>query len=435
MRIKRMLGIGAMAAAVAVFAACAANVPEGGEAAESGGTGMEERTGGDSQGNAPETEEVSEAGDAAGSGAEVAGSGTADAGSGTEPAEGSDIAAPGENQMLARLAEELNAEQVPPEQLQVWLQTFAAAYDPHGEKIELREAEMDADPETKEWAVVLYEEVQSSESGVVERRTAYGVVIALKEGRFGVHGFEFPEESYGQASIAGTGDLTGDGHADIVWGSVSVGAHTAWATYTVSTWTDGEPQRVQGKAEIPNVSGVAVTDDAKLALTGGLFGSAGAGPWQREYTDEYAVKDHALVRVNRTFKESPTSYHRLLDALWAEELGHADEARRLFQEAIEMDDESYAGYMFVSGDTFMEGGTDPDLENEFAAAVEGFSRFRLALLSERENGAAPAAACEEAKRKAGFDPAWLPLLNSPFGYANPYWDEESVCASISLMFS
>ena len=299
----------------------------------------------------------------------------------------------------------------------------------------MREAELDGKPETKEWAVVLIAEERGRDGNGVERRTAYGAVIVHDGERYAVQGFEFPEESYGNGFIAAVGDLTGDGLSDIVWGSVSIGAHTSWASYTVSTWTGDTLRELQGKAEIANATDAAVTGDGKLAITGGLIGSAGAGPWQREYTDEYAVADDALVRVNRTFSESPTSYHRMLDGLWAEALGQTDRAKRLLTEAIGMEDDSYEGYMFAfpGDDRFVEGGTDPEREGAFAAAVEGFARFRLALLTARENGAAPAAACAEAKRQAAFDPGWLPLLSSPYGYANPYWDEETACAPIDTL--
>mgnify|MGYP001189125676 CR=1 FL=1 len=324
----------------------------------------------------------------------------------------------------------MNEERPDPLRFPAWLQEFAAAYDTRGNPISGRTIELDADPETVHWAFVLHEDVRRPGTDAAERRAAYGAVISLAGGQYAVHGFEFPEESYGEAFIAAWGDLTGDGAGDIVWGSVSVGAHTAWASYTVSTWSGGELQAVRGTAEMPNAGGAAVTEDGKLRITGGLIGSAGAGPWQREYTDEYVVADHALVWTDRAFSASPTSYHRLLDALWAEELGQTEKAKRLFSEAAGMEDESYAGYSFETADGIAEGGTDPDLERRFGEAVRAFSRFRLALLEERAKGASADAACAAAKRAAGFDPGWLPLLNAPFGYANPKWDEASACAPI-----
>lgn len=346
-----------------------------------------------------------------------------------ESASGTAVDGEGETvRLMEALEAALRSEEVPPEHFPKWLMAFSESYDSQRQPITVVEADFDGDGTTEEWAAVLYEDVRG-ESPEQARRTAYATVVARQDGQYAISGFEFPEESFGRANIEVVEDLTGDGRPDIVWGSYSVGAHTVHAVFSVSSRANGELGTARGTADMPNVSGVAVRD-GKLALTGGLIGSAGAGPWQREYTDEYVVAEGALVRANREYPASPTSYHRLIDALWAEALGNAERAKTLLAEAIELDDESYAGYVFETDDGVVEGGTQPDREAAFEATVEQFARLRLELLTRTERGASREDACAEARNAAEYDAGWLPLLNSPFGYANPKWDELTICSEI-----
>lgn len=334
--------------------------------------------------------------------------------------------------LLEALEAELNARQVAEEGVPAAVQAFASGYDAQGEPATVVRAGLDGDDRSREWTVLLFEEIRRPGENAVERRTAYGSVVALVDGRYAVSGFEFPEDRYGRAKLEAVEELTGDGRADIVWASFIVGAHTSTAVYTLSSWVDDEWRILPGEAEMPNVSQAEVRD-GKLLLTGGLIGSAGAGPWQREYTDAFvaAAGGEGLQLTDRTYLASPTSYHRLIDALWAEALGQTERARKLLDEAIELDDESYAGYLFETRGGIFEGGADPALEEGFEAAIERFARLRLALLTEMEEaGSNREAACAAAKDAAQYEPGWLPLLNLPFGYANPTWDEQSICSPI-----
>jgi len=334
--------------------------------------------------------------------------------------------------LLQSLAIRLNDQQVTPEQLPEWLIEFAEAYDPQREPIEAVRADLDGDESAAEWAVVLFEEILHTDKDAVERRTAYGAIISHKEDRYELHGFEFPEESYGRANIAAVDEMTGDGKPDVIWVSYAVGAHTTLASYTVTSLVDGELQTV-GTAEIPNVSNAEVREGV-LMLTGGVIGSAGAGLWQREYTESFIVKEDTLLRVDRTYSTSPTSYHRLIDGLWAEAFGHTERAKKLLAESIELRDDSYLNYSFTTPDGgAMDGGTDPEMERNFQATVKQFARFRLELLTQIERGGSREDACARAKRETGYDASWIPVLNAPFGYANPMWDEDTICSAIDRL--
>jgi hypothetical protein len=217
-----------------------------------------------------------------------------------------------------------------------------------------------------------------------------------------------------------------------VWVSFSIGAHTTLSTYTVTVSSEGKLEAVAGSAEIANVERVEIVD-GKLLLTGGLIGSAGAGLWQREFTDTYTIVDQAMVQIDRAFAEAPTAYHRLLDGLWAEAYGHTERALQSYTEATTTKSDSYEEYAFEWEGEWIEGGADLVREAEFERIVQQFAQMRhkrLTNLSQQNN---PEAACAAAKQEAGYDEAWLPYLNAPAGYANYTWRADTVCYTIDQL--
>lgn len=240
------------------------------------------------------------------------------------------------------------------------------------------------------------------------------------------------EEQVAELSVAVEGDLTGDGQSDTVWVSFSIGAHTTLSTYTVSVSSEGKLEAVEGSAEMANVESVEIAD-GKLLLTGGLIGSAGAGLWQREFTDTYTIVDQVIVPIDRAFAEAPTAYHRLLDGLWAEAYGHTERALQSYAEATTTKVDSYEEYGFEWDGEWMEGGVDPVREAEFERIVQQFAQMRHKLLTNLSQQNTPEAACAAAKQEAGYVDAWLPYLNAPAGYANYTWRADTVCYTIDQL--
>ncbi|MFC4599830.1 hypothetical protein [Cohnella hongkongensis] len=325
-----------------------------------------------------------------------------------------------------RLRSELEDGRIPEEQFQEWLRTRAEQDNPGDEPVAVVRADLDGDGFEREWAAVVYES-RLEASG--EYRYAYGIVAAYRDGKYEWQSFVFPEEDYGRASIEAIGDLDGDGKPEIVWASLGIGAHTSTFTYTASGWDNGKLRPVQGAAIVPSATGAAIRD-GKLTVTGGMIHSVGAGPWQREYTDIYTAADGALKRVSRAFADAPTPYHRLLDGLWAEADGNAEQALRHYEAAAAMKAESYRDYAFVFDGEWAEGGTLEDEERKFEEIVHRFARFRRELLELRSQGADEERACAAARKKSGYASSWLAYLNAPAGYANPAWSDEAVCAPI-----
>ncbi|MCI3923874.1 hypothetical protein MO973_26970 [Paenibacillus sp. TRM 82003] len=331
--------------------------------------------------------------------------------------------------LMQVLERELGTGTRAPETLPDWLPSFAQRYDSEETPIELVRADLDGDGLPNEWVTVLYEESEQKDGSL--RRVAHGVVIANISGPVSmVRHFAFPQDSFGRAKAELVGDLTGDGRPEIVWAWFNVGAHTTTSNYSVSSWKDGEIDTFEGAAEMANVSAVEILE-GRLQLTGGIVSSAGAGPWQREYTDTYEVGEGKLLqRVDRDFDSAPTAYHRLLDGLWAEADEQWDAARAAFAEAEEMRDADYGEYAFEWDGEWIEGGEEPDLEETFNDVVREFALLRLSLVDHLQAGVGRQDACIAARGKTSFDESWLPYLNAPAGYANARWSLDTVCDPI-----
>ncbi|MFB9274003.1 FG-GAP repeat domain-containing protein [Cohnella cellulosilytica] len=371
---------------------------------------------------------------AAGTQASPAGMETAASLSASGPAASPDASAepesdkPDERQtsLPERLQSELDGASIPEEQFAEWLRSRAEQDNPGDDPITVVRADLDGDGLAREWAAVVYENRLIENA---EYRYAYGIVAALRSGEYEWQSFIFPEEDGGRASILDTGDLNGDGKPEIVWASLGIGAHTSTFTYTISGWNDGKLDRFQGAAIVPTVTEAGVRD-GKLVVSGGLINSAGAGPWQREYTDTYTIADGAIKRTSRIFTEAATPFQRLLDGLWAEADGDAKGALRHYEAAAAMKAESYRDFAFIFGSDWVEGGTMEDEEKKFEEVVHRFAGFRRERLNAISQGQNEENACAAAKKKSGYDASWIAYLNAPAGYANPVWSDDTVCAAI-----
>ncbi|XEC92633.1 hypothetical protein AB6A23_14625 [Paenibacillus tarimensis] len=326
------------------------------------------------------------------------------------------------NQELTKLAK-------PAGNMVEWTRSVVSGYDDTDGPIDVFETDLDQDGVTHEWVTVLAEAVRDQQTGELLQRNAYGAVISYAEGKFSIQSFAFPASSFGRAKVETIADLTGDGKPEVVWVSLDIGAHTTHSTYTVSSWSAGKLETIEGTAEIDNVSNAEIMD-GNLVLTGGLIGSAGAGPWQREFTDYYSVVNHTIQRTERVFESSPTPYHRLIDGLWAEAHGRTERALEDYTRAIAMESPSYKDYYFVFEGDWVQGEVETEKEKQFERIVKQSSRLRKELLTETLQGASPKNACAAAKEKSGYEEGWLPYLNAPAGYANPAWGNDNICSGI-----
>jgi len=150
-------------------------------------------------------------------------------------------------------------------------------------------------------------------------------------------------------------------------------------------------------------------------------------------TDIYRVIDGGLKHVDRMYHETPTIYHRLIDAMTSETLGMTERALQEYAQAAETAYSAYEGYLFVNHEKeVIEDGQHESFERKFHDTMLGFARLRGSLLQGVEEGKTRSDACREAKRRWGYDSSWLTYLNAPFGYANPLWSDDKVCGPLSV---
>lgn len=331
--------------------------------------------------------------------------------------------------ILEQLELELGKLREPVRNMTEWLQTLELKFDSQINPLKVIQADLDRDGVSNEWVTVLQESIRNKETGEVEQRTAYGVVIQYKDNKFTFQSVPFTRDNYGRVTIEAVKDLTDDGRPDIVWMSLNIGAHTTFSTYSVSTYEEGRLDTIKGTAEIVSITRAEILE-GKMLLTGGLIDSVGAGPWQREFRDTYSIVNNELKKTERVFTSSLTPYHRLMDGLWSVAYGHIERALREYTEAASMEGTSYKNYAFIFGSEWVEGDVKIDQEAEFERVVKQFSLLREELLTEIAKGKSHINACRIAKKKSGFEDDWITYLNSPAGYANPQWNKESVCSSM-----
>ncbi len=334
--------------------------------------------------------------------------------------------------LIEQLSIELSQTHEPIPNMTEWLQSRVSTYDSKKEPLDVIKTDLDQDGVSNEWVTVLVEDSIEEQTGVIQARRSYGVVIDYEDSQFTLQSLNFTSENNGRAKVMTIEDLTGDSRPEIVWESINNGAHTTFSEYTVSSWVGRKLVTYVGTALIASVSKAEIRD-RKIQLTGGLIGSVGAGPWQQEFTESYAIAEDKLKRIRRDYVQSPTPYHRLISGMWAESHGYREQAMSDYSKAVEIQVGSYKEFAFIFKGEWVQGGINPDQEAVFDRTIKSFSLLRKELLSEIASGVDPRNACVSAKKKVDFDKDWLTYLNAPAGYANPHWDEGTICTDIALL--
>lgn len=271
----------------------------------------------------------------------------------------------------------------------------------------------------------------------------------------GEEGYEvaYRARAAGEVRLISNEDINDDGQVDVVWIDTTCGASTCFDTVNVRSWdgsvwadwTDGTITMAYANVELADVSEEG--SGQEIELTGGIYGSVGAGP-QRSRTEVWSSVDGAAYTLTeKTYSDSECLYHTVLDANRA--LADAEtpedlaDAKALYEKAVT--DESLIKCWVRPG----------ELEE-----LRSFSLFRLALIAATEGdtqGAAdrvtelaatypdavlvePAqtwlelfeengdisAACDAVTAFAEENPeAWEILAD--YGYTNPSFEASDVC--------
>jgi LysM repeat protein len=261
----------------------------------------------------------------------------------------------------------------------------------------------------------------------------------------------------GEVRLLQVGDLNGDGQIDVVWVDTTCGASTCFDTVNVRSWdgsswadwTDGTI--TMAYAEIESTDAAEEGQGDELVLSGGIYGSVGAGP-QRSRTETWASLEGApYTLLEKAYSASECLYHTVLDA------------NRAFLDA------PTAGFEAAQV-LYEQAATDEALikcwvRNDELAELRGFSFFRLALVAgyqdDAEGAAAriaelttaypgsvydevgqlwleayetegsAAAACAEVAAYVEENPAAWELL-ADYGYTNPSFEAADVCPVLEL---
>lgn len=145
----------------------------------------------------------------------------------------------------------------------------------------------------------------------------------------------------GQVTLLKSEDINADGAADVAWLDTTCGAGTCFDTLYVRSWdgaawqdwTDGAITMASAEITIEDVDEAG--SGAELRLSGGTYGSVGAGP-QRDRVELWASIDgapYALLREE--FGPSACLYHAILDGnrAFSQELDF-EKAQAIFSKAI-----------------------------------------------------------------------------------------------------
>jgi len=183
-----------------------------------------------------------------------------------------------------------------------------------------------------------------------------------------------------QLHLTGIQDLTGDGLPELIVNEESCGAHTCFSGYRVLTTSQGTltnivqlpPEREGQGAPVISVSypdarfadqdGDGVLD---LLVHGGAIDSAGAGI-VRTYTEVWSWNGTAVTLADTILDPTEYRHHILYEANLRLEEGNLDEARRLYEAAINDDTLITPEFLTTPEETY--------------SAISQFAAARLILL-------------------------------------------------------
>ncbi len=259
----------------------------------------------------------------------------------------------------------------------------------------------------------------------------------------------------GEVALLAVDDVNLDGQMDVVWQDTTCGASTCFDTVYIRSW-DGSAWQdwtvgtiTMAYAEVSLEDVDPAGSGQELVLTGGVYGSVGAGP-QRSRTEVWGSPDGApYIQLSQTFGASDCLYHLVIDAnrAFAEDLAF-EEAQALYEEAIvntdlvacwtrpdELDElRSFSLYRLA----LLSGYTgDPEtaaaLVEQLAATYPDqiYTEVAQLWLAEYQASGDPVAACATVNAYAEENPAVVEVL-ADYGYANPTFHAADVCPVLDV---
>ena len=287
----------------------------------------------------------------------------------------------------------------------------------------------------------------SQESAFVESDL---IIVSLGEDGYEV---AYRARAAGEVRLLSTDDINQDGQSDVAWVDTTCGASTCFDTVNVRSWdgsvwadwTDGTITMAYADIELTDVSDEG--SGQEIELTGGIYGSVGAGP-QRSRTETWASIDgEPYVLADKVYSASECLYHTVLDANRA--LSEAENpedlaaAKALYENAVtdetlikcwvrpaELEElRSFSLFRLAAIEAY-EGNMEAaaDRVTELAATYPESPLVEVAQtwLDKVEAGDAFPAACEAVTTFADEHPEVWEIL-SDYGYTNPSFEASDLC--------
>lgn len=271
---------------------------------------------------------------------------------------------------------------------------------------------------------------------------------------------EYVSGAAGRVRLLKAEDINSDGMADVVWLDSTCGASTCFDTLYVRSWdgngwqdwTDGTITMAAAQIEIADVDEADSSpagSGAELTLSGGTYGSVGAGP-QRDRTEVWASIDGAPYTLLReSYGESACLYHLILDAnqSFAVDLDF-EVAQTGFSKAIfekkynacwthenELDElRSFAFFRLAQIAAYTgESATAQTLVEQLADSYpsQPYAQVGRIWLDAYQASGDPVQACVLVTNFVTANPAAVEVL-ADYGYANPTFTADDVCPILEV---
>ena len=261
----------------------------------------------------------------------------------------------------------------------------------------------------------------------------------------------------GQVAMLAADDINLDGKPDLAWVDTTCGASTCFDTVIVRSW-DGaawadwtESTIVMAYAEVKLEDARDTAQGSEIVLTGGEYGSVGAGP-QRARTEMWgSVEGAPYALLDKVYERSNCLYFKVLDAGEAltryQEIGLV-QAREMYTEAVtnrnlvkcgaragELDELRSFSLFRLALIYAYEG--DPALAAESVTQLQTaypdspFAGVAETWLAAYQSEGDMAAACAAVTTYAEANPAAVDAL-SDYGYANPTFTAADLCPVLDI---
>lgn len=300
--------------------------------------------------------------------------------------------------------------------------------------------------------VLTYERSEADERSTVARRSELLIITGSAEDGYAIG---FTAYAAGSVTLLATEDINDDSQPDVAWIDTTCGASTCFDTVYMRSW-DGSSWRdwtegtvTMAEAEITLGDFDETVPGQEIQLTGGQYGSFGAGP-QRVRSELWgSVDGGAYTLLSESFESSECLYHTILDANQAFNAADFASAQTLYETAVgdesltacwtrpaELDElRSFAWYRLALLSAYQ--GDADTAEALIGQLTDSYPSMPYAAIGQRWLDAYLSsgdvkAACALINDYAAGEGAVAVEMLADYGYANPSFTAGDVCPILAV---